>query len=159
MQIGFKHNTKEWDQYITQVRKKFPDKLSTLVGQTTKGLARQAKASTEGGKYTTGRLKNAILTDIKPMTGIVYIDKVHYAPYVEFGTGSGFYAPSEMMQYASQFKAANPFTGRRKVNIKGVGWRMVQFPLNLKARPFFYPQFFLARDKFFKQVEKALKQL
>ena len=46
---------------------------------------------------------------------------VHYAPYVEFGTGDHVSVPKELMDYAIQFKGR----GIRKVNNK--------------ARPYFFP--------------------
>ena len=137
MQIGFKHSTKEWDQYITQVREKFPEKVETLVSQTTTSLSRQVKASVPT-KYS--GIRSSIKSRVKPYIGKVRI-KAHYAPYIEFGTGRFVQVPTELKDYAMQFKGR----GIREVNIEG--------------SPYFYPQFFLARDKFFKQVEKALKQL
>ena len=155
MQIGFKHSTKEWDQYITQVRKKFPEKVKLLIAKTTQDLSRGTK---QDAPMRYSGLKQSVRSKVQGYTGEVEV-RAHYAPYLEFGTGSGFSAPTEFIEFASQFKVTNPFTGRKPVNIRGVGWRMVQFPLNLKARPYFHPNFVIQRDKFFKQVEKALKEL
>ena len=137
MQIGFKHSTDEWDRYITQVRKKFPDKVKLLVAKTTQDLSRGTKASVPV-KYS--GIRQSVKSVVKDYHGEVNI-RAHYAPYVEFGTGRLVNVPSELSNYAMQFK--------------GKGVREV----NRRAEPYFYPNYFIQRDKFFNQIEKALKDL
>ena len=137
MQIGFKHSTKEWDQYITQVRKKFPEKMRMLVAKTTQDLSRGTKSSVPV-KYS--GIRQSVKSTVKDYHGEVNI-RAHYAPYVEFGTGKLVQVPTELNEYAMQFK--------------GRGIREV----NRRTEPYFYPNYFVQRDKFFKQVEKALKEL
>ena len=140
------------------MRKKFPKELEKLVKKTTRDLAAGAKQGVQGQKYGTGRLSNDIHVKHSGMTGEVFTT-VEHAPFVEFGTGSGFKAPNEMRDVAKKFKVSNPFTGRRRINIKGVGWRMVQFPLNLKARPYFWPHYFVQRHKFYEATERLIQRL
>ena len=136
MQIGFKHSTKEWDRYITRVRK-FPEKLKMLVAKTTQDLSRGTKASVPV-KYS--GIRQSVKSVTKDYHGEVNI-AAHYAPYVEFGTGRLVNVPQELSEDAMQFK--------------GRGIRQV----NRSAEPYFYPHFFVQRDKFFKQVQKALTGL
>jgi hypothetical protein len=105
-------------------------------------------------------LKNSIhsVTNMdKGLTGEVVVG-VSYGPYIEFGTGSKVVVPGELKNYAMQFKGAG-FTGRLPVFIGKVGWRMVQFPINLPARPYLYPAFFINREKFIKACDAILKKI
>ena len=68
---------------------------------------------------------------------------VEYAPFVEFGTGSGAVqalsgASPELREYASQFKGK---TGRKR---------------NYPARPFLFPAWERERPKFVKSMEDIL---
>jgi hypothetical protein len=137
VQIGFKHSTKEWDQYITKVREKFPEKVKTLVAQTTQNLSRRTK---EAVPVRYSAIRQSVRPKVKDYHGQVTI-RTHYAPYVEFGTGRLVRVPGELKDYAMQFK--------------GKGIRQV----NRRTEPYFYPNFFDQRDNFFKELEKALKEL
>jgi HK97 gp10 family phage protein len=64
-----------------------------------------------------------------------------YAPYVEFGTGTKVKVPSELQKFAKEFKGK----GKKEVN--------------LRARPFFYPEFFKQRTELPKAIEKTLQTL
>jgi HK97 gp10 family phage protein len=93
----------------------------------------------------TGALKNSIQsTPIKvsknEVTGGVEVGAA-YAPYVEFGTGTRVKVPSELSDFAAQFK--------------GDGIKEV----NLPARPFFYPEVFKQRTELPKNIERTLKKL
>ena len=137
MKIGFKHNTDDWDRYITDVRRKFPEKVKLLVAKTTQDLSRHTKSSVP---VRFSAIRQSIASRVQGYNGEVKI-RAHYGPYVEFGTGRLVNVPSELTAYAMQFK--------------GKGIREV----NRVAEPYFYPNYFLQRDKFFKQIEKALSQL
>jgi phage gpG-like protein len=65
----------------------------------------------------------------------------NYAAYVEFGTGTRVKVPSELSDFAAQFK--------------GDGIKEV----NLPARPFFYPEVFKQRTELPKNIERTLKKL
>ena len=93
----------------------------------------------------TGALKNSIQsTPIKvsknEVTGGVEVGAA-YAPYVEFGTGTKVKVPSELNDFAAQYK--------------GDGVKEV----NLPARPFFYPEVFKQRTELPKNIERTLKKL
>jgi HK97 gp10 family phage protein len=63
---------------------------------------------------------------------------MHYAPYVEFGTGTLVDVPEGLKEYAMQFKGK----GIRKVN--------------LRARPFLFPAAESERPKFVERMQKIL---
>jgi len=96
-------------------------------------------------RVNTGALKNSIQsTPIKvsknQITGGVEVGAA-YAPYVEFGTGTSVKVPSELSDFAAQYK--------------GDGVKEV----NLPARPFFYPEVFKQRTELPKNIERTLKKL
>jgi HK97 gp10 family phage protein len=96
-------------------------------------------------RVDTGALKNSIQsTPIKvsknQITGGVEVGAA-YAPYVEFGTGTRVKVPSELSDFADEFK--------------GDGIKEV----NLPARPFFYPEVFKQRTELPKNIERTLKKL
>lgn len=93
----------------------------------------------------TGALKNSIQSmPIKisknQITGGVEVGAA-YAPYVEFGTGTRVKVPSELSDFAAQYK--------------GDGIKEV----NLPARPFFYPEVYKQRTELPKNIERTLKKL
>jgi HK97 gp10 family phage protein len=93
----------------------------------------------------TGALKNSIQSmPIKvsknQVTGGVEVG-ANYAPYVEFGTGTKVKVPSELSNFAAQYKGA----GVKEVN--------------LPARPFFYPEVFKQRTELPKRIERTLTTL
>jgi len=63
---------------------------------------------------------------------------VEYAPFVEFGTGSGVSVPDGQQEYAMQFKGK---TGRKR---------------NYPARPFLFPAWEKERPKFVNAMEDIL---
>lgn len=92
-----------------------------------------------------GTLKNSIQsTPIKQsksqITGGVEVG-ASYAPYIEFGTGGGVDVPSELTNFAKQYKGK---TGRKR---------------NFNADPFFYPAVFRQRTELPKNIERTLKIL
>ena len=96
-------------------------------------------------RVDTGALKNSIQsTPIKvsknQITGGVEVG-ANYAAYVEFGTGTRVKVPSELSDFAAEFK--------------GDGIKEV----NLPARPFFYPEVFKQRTELPKNIERTLKKL
>lgn len=108
----------------------------------------------------TGNLSQNIKHEINGKTISVYTD-VKYAPYVEFGTGNKVDL-SDMLElgipasYASQFRGEG-FTGQKPVFFgKKTGWRMVQFPIHLPARPFFFSA---VRVEYKKMLDRITKQI
>lgn len=64
-----------------------------------------------------------------------------YAPYVEFGTGTGYWADSSLAKYSSQFKG------------KGIRER------NYIAVPFLFPAFFKYKKQFLLDMRKIAKNI
>jgi HK97 gp10 family phage protein len=96
-------------------------------------------------RVDTGALKQSIQsTPIKvtkdQVTGGVEVG-AFYAPYIEFGTGGGVVVPTELKNFAMQFKGT---TGRKR---------------NFDADPFFYPAVFKQRKELPKRIEKTLATL
>lgn len=89
----------------------------------------------------TGRLKGSIIS-LPINNGLSYqiSANVHYAPYVEFGTGTMVDVPKGLEDYAIQFKGK----GIRKVN--------------LPARPFFFPAFRKRGDELIKELHEIVKR-
>ena len=85
-------------------------------------------------KVDLGGLKNSIRMSFGKVASVYETAK--YGPYVEFGTGGLVDVPSELTEYAMQFKGK----GIRKVN--------------LPARPYFFPAVFAEREAFLKFWEK-----
>ena len=89
--------------------------------------------------YAGGRLRAAIHFRQKGTDGEVAVyDSVHYAPYVEFGTGNLVRVPDELKELAEQFR--------------GRGIRQV----NLPARPFMYPAFVKERPVYIRNLKNVL---
>jgi HK97 gp10 family phage protein len=63
---------------------------------------------------------------------------VEYAPFVEFGTGSGVSIPAGQEEFAMQFKGK---TGRKR---------------SMRARPFLFPAWEQERPKFLRAMEAIL---
>jgi hypothetical protein len=107
-------------------------------------LAIESEAASEV-RVDFGNLKNSIQsTPIKvsknQITGGVEVGAA-YAPYIEFGTGGGVSVPSELTNFAKQYKGK---TGRKR---------------NFDADPFFYPAVFRQRTELPKNIERTLKKL
>ena len=85
-------------------------------------------------------LKNSIRPYNKSMTGEVVVG-ASYGPYQEYGTGTKVHVPSELSDYAMQFK--------------GAGIRQV----NLRPQPFLYPAFFINRDRFISDMDRRINRI
>ena len=137
VKIGFKHNTDEWDRYIADVRKKFPEKVKLIVAKTTQDLAWGTKADIPV-KYA--GLKSSPVSRVQGYNGSVIV-RAHYGPYVEFGTGRLADIPSGYEKFASEFR--------------GKGIREV----NLPARPFFVKNIEKQKKNFFKGIEHLVNKI
>jgi HK97 gp10 family phage protein len=121
-------------QVSDYVRAEIEDSMLAIESEATNNVA-----------VDTGALKNSIQSmPIKvtknEVTGGVEVG-ASYAPYVEFGTGTKVKVPSELSNFAQQYK--------------GDGIKEV----NLPARPFFYPEVFKQRTELPKNIERTLKKL
>ena len=134
--------------------------LSSQLAYTASHIKRRAIKNVKSVADDTGKLSQSINYEANGKTISVYVN-AKYAPYVEFGTGDG-YNSQDMQQlgipesYAAQFKGEG-FTGKRPVYLrKQKIWRMVQFPIHLPARPFFFNA---VRVEYKKMLERITKQI
>jgi HK97 gp10 family phage protein len=97
----------------------------------------------------TGKLGYKVMGNLSSSIMANYSDKgysvkigtaLHYAPYVEFGTGTMVSVPTGLEDFAMQFKGAG---------IKDV---------NLPARPFLVPAFESNIEPFIEALEKMIKE-
>jgi hypothetical protein len=100
----------------------------------------EAKAKTAAPANVGGLRQGISATKNAPLSYQVAVN-VHYAPYVEFGTGVLVDVPAGLEAYAIQFK--------------GKGIRQV----NLPARPFLFPAVRLEAPELKKRLQEALKNL
>lgn len=132
--------------------------LSTELAKTALLIVKTAQKNAPIHK---GDLKKSIAAEASGKTISVFA-KAKYAPYVEFGTGNKVDL-TDMRElgipesYAMQFKGEG-FTGKLPVYFgKKVGWRMVQFPIHLPARPFFFSSVRIEYKKMLERITKKIK--
>lgn len=65
----------------------------------------------------TGTLRNSLIVD-RQAKSVGVVAQTFYAPYQDFGTGTGVSIPPELSKYANQFRGR----GGRNPNIKGKGF-------------------------------------
>lgn len=99
-----------------------------------------SKAAKSFAPVDGSRLKNSIRPKAKGFTAEVGAG-AHYAPYVEFGTGILVNVPSDLTDYAMQFK--------------GKGVRQVNNP----SQPYLYPAFNINKEKLTKQLNKKMEEI
>jgi HK97 gp10 family phage protein len=134
--------------------------LSSQLAFTASHINMRAIKNVKSVANDTGNLSQNIKYEANGKTISVYVN-ANYAPYVEFGTGNKVDL-SDMRElgipesYAMQFKGEG-FTGQKPVYFgKKIGWRMVQFPIHLPARPFFFSA---VRVEYKKLLERITKQI
>lgn len=128
----------QWTKTLTTENQ---NKCERLVRSTCFNIVRRAMRFSP---VNFGFLKSSIGTDAnsKRMSGAIWAGgigkgvNVRYAPYVEFGTGSGVSVPPELQEYALQFKGR----GLRKVN--------------RRAQPYFFPSVNLGMKEMLMELNK-----
>jgi phage gpG-like protein len=141
--LTFEFNNKSKQEFLKYLKGLEGEILSIVKGEIEDSLLKIESEATKKVKVDTGALKNSIQSNpIKQsktkVEGGVFVG-ANYAPYVEFGTGTEVEVPSELTQFAKQFKGK----GKKKVN--------------LPARPFFYPEVYKQRTELPKNIEKSLE--
>lgn len=86
-----------------------------------------------------GFLKNSITVQNTPLTARIEAG-VHYAPYIEFGTGGMVDVPAGLEDYAIQFK--------------GKGVRQI----SMQPQPFLFPAFEAERPRLIENIKKVLNE-
>jgi HK97 gp10 family phage protein len=141
--LTFAFNKKSKQEFLKYLKGLEGEILSIVQGEMEDSLLKIEEKAANEVAVNTGALKNSIQskpikTTKKSVEGGVFVG-AHYAPYVEFGTGTEVEVPKELVDFAKQFKGK----GKRKVN--------------LPARPFFYPEVFNQSNELPKNIEKSLK--
>jgi hypothetical protein len=141
--LSFEFNRKSKNEFLKYLKGLEDDILLIVKAEIEDSLLKIESEATKKVAVDTGALKNSIQT--KPIKktktsveGGVFVG-AEYAPYIEFGTGTEVEVPSELSQFAKQFKGK----GKKQVN--------------LPARPFFYPEVFKQRNELPKNIEKSLE--
>lgn len=152
-EISVQNALKDIKKYEQQVQ----TEVKGIIDATAFSVARKAKAAAPFGrqKVMTGKDKRkrkryvsvggSLRASIKAITYHNRMEAtagtgVHYAPYVEFGTGTMVKVPAGLEDYAMQFK--------------GQGIRQV----NLPARPFLFPAMESERKPYIEKIKKALER-
>lgn len=85
----------------------------------------------------TGFLRNSSYAEVEGLEGVVGF-RVHYAPYMEFGTGGLVDVPAGLEEYAAKYEG----TGAKQINIR--------------PQPFLYPAWKNNTIKFLENLKKML---
>lgn len=126
-------------QFKREIDKVKSDITREIERTTSASLLRIQSDAKRKAPVDTGRLRAAIHHRQEGTDGEVAVyDSVHYAPYIEFGTGNLVSVPDELQEIAEQFR--------------GRGVRQV----NLPARPFLYPALVKERPKYIRNLKSVL---
>ena len=127
------------EQFKRDLNKVKSDITREIERTTSASLLRIQSDAKRKAAVDTGRLRTAIHHRQEGTDGEVAVyDSVHYAPYIEFGTGNLVSVPDELKEIAEQFR--------------GRGVRSV----NLPARPFLYPAFVKERPVYIRNIKNVL---
>lgn len=139
MKTQLQFDTRKWSAKLKKISGQLDKEVEQAVAVATRNTSAAAKSFVVVGKAG-GGLKQSIRAVTKGKTGEVKVG-ASYGPYVEYGTGAKVIVPTELKEYAMQFK--------------GKGIRQV----NLSARPFLYPAYFIHRVKFIEDCKRRLNKL
>lgn len=95
--------------YYANISKKFQEEAEMLIEDTAENIQTDAQTRVP---VDNGILRSSITKQVKGLEASVGT-KLHYAPYVEFGTGGLVDVPNGLEDYASQYKGA----GIKEVNL------------------------------------------
>ena len=127
---------KALEKRLEKMSKDAVDEASKVVDEHIFDINREQKTLT---RVDTGNLKRSNGFSVVDKKYKEIFNDANYAAYIEFGTGRGKNIPSELNEYASQFK------GRGHSN-------------NIPASPFFFAPFFKRRQKILKDIVKVLQK-
>lgn len=140
MSKGFRISTegfKSLEKRLEKMSKEAVDEVSDVVDKHIFDINREQVSLT---RVDTGYLKNSNNFDVQDKKYKEIFNNANYAAFVEFGTGNMVKVPTELAEYARQFK--------------GKGIRNV----NLPARPFFFAPFFKRRQAILRDIVKVLQK-
>ena len=140
MSKGFRISTegfKSLEKRLEKMSKDAVNEVSDVVDKHIFDINREQVSLT---RVDTGYLKNSNNFDVQDKKYKEIFNNANYAAFVEFGTGNMVKVPTELAEYARQFK--------------GKGIRNV----NLPARPFFFAPFFKRRQAILRDIVKVLQK-
>jgi len=143
MSKGFRISTegfKSLEKRLEKMSKDAVNEVSDVVDKHIFDINREQISATVVGQDHGGFLKGSNNFDVKDKKYKEIFNNANYAAFVEFGTGNMVKVPTELAEYARQFK--------------GKGIRNV----NLPARPFFFAPFFKRRQAILRDIVKVLQK-
>lgn len=129
-----------FDKYDKLTQRRIGDqveKSAIIIEHKAKGRAPVNKRTGVGARLRTSIERRVNKSRLSASVGT----NVHYAPYVEFGTGTLVKVPSDLREYAIQFK--------------GAGIRQV----NRRAIPYLFNSVAEERDNYNEGIKKALNKV
>ena len=137
MKIKIQFKQPDLSKKVKKIPIEIDRKLREIVAANTTRTSLNAK---QYAPVNNGALKSGIRPVIEGLAGEVQVN-VFYGAFQDFGTGNKVVVPSELADYAMQFK--------------GKGIRQV----NIRPNPYLYPAFFKNRERFIKACDKALSEV
>ena len=140
MSKGFRISTegfKSLEKRLEKMSKEAVNEVSDVVDKHIFDINREQVSLT---RVDTGYLKRSNGFEVTDKKYKEIFNNANYAAFVEFGTGNMVKVPTELAEYARQFK--------------GKGIRNV----NLPARPFFFAPFFKRRQAILRDIVKVLQK-
>ena len=140
MSKGFRISTtgfKSLEKRLEKMSKEAVEEVSNVVDNHVFAINKEQITLT---RVDTGYLKRSNDFDVKDKKYKEIFNNANYAAFIEFGTGNMVKVPTELAEYARQFK--------------GKGIRNV----NLPARPFFFAPFFKRRQQILRDIVKVLQK-
>lgn len=141
MSKGFRISTegfKSLEKRLEKMSKEAVNEVSDVVDKHIFDINREQVSLT---RVDTGYLKRSNGFEVTDKKYKEIFNNANYAAFIEFGTGKGVNVPTELQQYARQFK----------------GWSMGR-QVNLPARPFFFAPFFKRRQAILRDIVKVLQK-
>lgn len=140
MSKGFRISTdgfKALEKRLEKMSKEAVDEVSNVVDENIFAINKEQKAAT---RVDAGFLKRSNGFEVTDKKYKEVYNTADYAAYIEFGTGRGFKAPPELVEYASTFQTGDPSKN------------------GIPASPFFFAPFFKRRQKILKDIVKVLQK-
>lgn len=131
----------ELDANVASYLKGAAGDVSKAVQETAINIEREAKLEAPVAP-SGGRLRSSIRAEVRgPLSARVTVG-VEYGPYLEFGTGQNVEVPTELREYARQFKGDQPAPGG-----------------GIAAQPYLFPAVFSEEPEFRKRIAKAMSKV
>lgn len=139
MSKGFRISTegfKSLEKRLEKMSKEAVNEVSDVVDKHIFDINREQVSLT---RVDTGYLKRSNGFEVTDKKYKEIYNDANYAAFIEFGTGKGVNVPTELQQYARQFKGQRPGG-------------------NIPASPFFFAPFFKRRQAILRDIVKVLQK-